>query len=109
MWSKTIFFFLFSLAFLGVENLHGQKKRNVRDIIMSGNEFYFNDQFSKASEFYYNALMLDSTNIYANYYMAECQRQLFDFKEAEKYYRIVVQKPGNDFPLAAYYLPLMQK
>lgn len=94
---------------LGLQTVQAQKRKEVRDIIMSGNEYFFTEQYSKAIEFYYRALSLDSTNVYANYYIAECHRNIFNFQEAEYYYGRVAADPKTDFPLSKFYFPLMQK
>lgn len=99
------------LIFIGLnlQTAQAQKRKDVRDIIMSGNEYYFTEQYSKAIEFYYQALVLDSTNVYANYYLAECHRKIFNFPEAEYYYGLVATEPKTSFPLSKFYYPLMQK
>lgn len=100
----------FSLfSFFIFQEANAQKKKDVRDIIMSGNEYYFKDQFSKAIDFYYKAITIDSLNAYANYHLAECHRMTFNFEEAEKYYYIVASNYKNEYPLAAFYFPQMQK
>ena len=94
---------------LGAHTAQAQKRKEVRDIIMSGNEYFFTEQYSKAIEFYYRALRLDSTNTYARYHIAECHRNIFNFLEAEHYYEWVANDPKSDFPLSKFYYPLMQK
>lgn len=94
---------------LGFQTTQAQKRKEVRDIIMSGNEYFFTEQYSKAIEFYYRALVLDSTNAYANYHIAECHRKIFNFREAEFYYGVVAADSKADFPLSKFYYPLMQK
>lgn len=97
------------VSFFIFQEANAQKKKDVRDIIMSGNEYYFKDQFSKAIDFYYKAISIDSLNAYANYHLAECHRMTFSFGEAEKYYYIVASNYKNEYPLAAFYFPQMQK
>src|SRR5690606_16057594 len=101
--------FSFLLMLLNLNSAMAQKRKDVRDIIMSGNEYYFQDQFSKAIAFYEKAITIDSLNAYANYYLAECHRKTFNFKEAEQYYLIVVENSPREFPLAGFYYPQMQK
>lgn len=100
-------FLIFSL--FDFHEVNAQKKKDVRDIIMSGNEYYYKDQFSKAIEFYYKAISIDSLNAYANYHIAECHRMTFNFALAEKYYNVVTTNHKNEYPLAAFYFPQMQK
>ena len=94
---------------LSLQTAQAQKRKEIRDIIMSGNEYFFTEQYSKAIEFYYRALAIDSTNTYANYHIAECHRKIFNFLEAEYYYGLVAADPKTDFPLSKFYYPLMQK
>lgn len=97
------------IVLMCTHSVQAQKRRDVRDIIMSGNEYYFKDQYSKAMEFYYSAIALDSLNVYANFHIAECHRKIFNFIEAEHYYHVVAAEQKTDFPLAKFYYPLMQK
>src|SRR5690606_30942772 len=108
---KVCLLFTFSgfLMLISLDCAMAQKKKDVRDIIMSGNEYYYQDQYSKAIEFYYKAVSIDSLNSFANFHLAESYRKTFDFKEAEKYYKIVAKNNLKDYPLSGFYYPQMQK
>lgn len=86
-----------------------KKRREIIELIITGNEYYQGEQYHKAASFYGRALEFDSLNTYASYHLGECYRNTFEFNKALQQYEQVVDQDISKYPDALFYYPLMQK
>lgn len=78
--------------------------------VTEADRYFEYEQFYKAAKLYHELLNVDSTYLYAGYQLAESYRMLFDYKTAEKYYKMVYEADTSmNHPLSLYYYALTQK
>jgi len=84
-------------------------QRSTRDLNRQGDIYFDNAQYYVATTYYLQSIEINKDDPHANYHMAECHRNLFEYPQAEAYYKKVSDKFLDRYPLSAYYYPLMQK
>ncbi len=79
----------------------------ISELIKAGNRIFATENYYEASLYYKKALEIDKHHPEAHYQLAECYRNLFDYKNAMYHYQKV--QDTNKYPLATYYLGQMQR
>ncbi|HNW99224.1 MAG TPA: DUF1573 domain-containing protein [Bacteroidales bacterium] len=75
-----------------------------------GDDAFADGDYYSASTYYYSVLSGDTTNIELAYKYAESCRLFNDYRQAEKWYQVVYEsKETEKYPLALFYLALMNK
>lgn len=102
------FILFFSVLFFvaGVVQAQGDKKSY--EVQQADKYFNVND-YVLAVKYYKDALSREPDNVYVMYQMAECYRLYFDYDNAEKWYKSVVDKGDDQYTLAQYFYALMLK
>lgn len=72
-------------------------------------EYYENGYYFKAITLFNKVLQADEQNRAVLLQVGNCYRNLFNYSEAEKYYRQVNEAADGDYPEALFYLALMEK
>lgn len=85
-------------------------QNEVTKLLKYADELQKKGDFVYALDYYNKALEIDSSSIVALWNYAECLRNYKDYKNAEKYYKIIFTKDeGFVYPIGILYLGLMQK
>ncbi|MEM7550587.1 MAG: OmpA family protein [Bacteroidota bacterium] len=100
-------FKLFFFSFLIVSTVFAQ--RSTRDLNKTGDLYFDQLQYYEAVPYYEQSLQINSKDRHALYKLAECHRNLFEYKEAQARYKKVADLYPSNYPLSLYYYPLMQK
>jgi len=74
-----------------------------------GDKYYQNEEHYLAAQEYLKAAKLRSTDPYIDYQLAECYRKNLDYDDAEIWYQKAFNIHAVKFPLAQFWLGLMQK
>ncbi len=72
-------------------------------------EYYENGYYFKAITLFNKVLKEDEQNLNVLLQVGNCYRNLFNYSEAEKYYKQVNKAATGDYPEALFYLALMEK
>ncbi len=78
-------------------------------LIDAGDKNFGQENYHEALPYYEKVLQIDKDHPKATYQLAECYRHLFAYTKAMAYYEKVRQLDQDHYPLAAYYLGLMQR
>ncbi len=97
----VVFLFLATTAF--------SNDSRIAMLIEAGDKSFGQENYYEAMPYYEKVLQIDKDHPKANYQLAECYRHLFVYKKAMAYYEKVVRLDKDTYPLAAYYLGLMQR
>lgn len=82
--------------------LVAQAKKNVT-IIAKADKLYQNAEYYWAAQDYKLASSLDTSNIYLTAQLAECYRNLYDYKNAEPLYQKLLSKDRTKYPIARFW------
>ena len=64
-------------------------------------------EFYSAAQEYKSVVDAQPDNMYCTYRLAECYREYFEYANAEKYYKIVLDKDREEFPLSRFWYAIM--
>jgi outer membrane protein OmpA-like peptidoglycan-associated protein len=106
---RTFFFLVMCLLTLPGAAVWAQSRKLVQAYVAEGDTYWEKALYWEAAQQYTNACLRSPDNLYATYQLAECQRLLFNYPEAEKSYGKVYYAQSKEFPLALFYYSLMQK
>lgn len=93
------------LIFLSFSGWSQTKNKNVA----YADKFFKIKDYYLATEYYEKALAGGEDTDYVHYQLGECDRRFYQYEEAEKHYKSVVDKATGEYPLATYYYALMLK
>ena len=79
-----------------------QSKKNVL-LIAKADKFYQSSEYYWAAQDYKLAASLDTSNIYLTAQLAECYRNLYDYKNAEPLYQKLLSKDRTNYPTARFW------
>ena len=94
-----------SNAAFAQKKISGKAKHSVE----LGDKYFANDEFYSAAQEYKKALEPDSAYPEALYKLAEASRMYFNYSDAEKAYKKVVEIAKQQYPLARFYYGIMLK
>ena len=100
---------LFTLAILLVGLAGHANDSRLRALLEAGQQRLTQQRFYEAEAYFLKVLELDDHHVAAHYYLADCKRHRFRYAEALSLYQAVHTLDTGAFPLADYYVALMQK
>ncbi len=98
MKSTSVTFLLLLIPFF----IFAQAKKNI-GLIAKADKFYQNSEYYMAAYNYQQAATVDTANIYLTSQLAECYRNLFDYKNAELLYQKLTSKYKEKYPIARFW------
>ena len=78
-------------------------------LLKAGQQRLHQQRFFEAEAYFLKALELDDQNAEAHYHLANCKRHRFHYAEALALYQAAQRLDALHFPLAPFYVALMQK
>ncbi|HSY60796.1 MAG TPA: hypothetical protein VK796_02920, partial [Cytophaga sp.] len=87
-------------------SLYAQKKKGAGKIHASqikGDEHFSSYEYYLAAQEYKLVVDVEPTNYYCVFRLAESYREYFDYASAEKYYKIIIAKDLEQYPLARFW------
>ncbi|HVD98472.1 MAG TPA: hypothetical protein VNB90_09740 [Cytophagaceae bacterium] len=96
--SKVSFFLLLLFPALSI----AQSKNNIA-LIAKADKYYQNADYFMAAHEYQKAAVTDTSNIYLTAQLAECYRNLYDYKNAEPLYQKLTVKNKERYPIARFW------
>jgi outer membrane protein OmpA-like peptidoglycan-associated protein len=86
------------------------KSQTIADLMYSGDALYLEGNYYSASQYYYKAFLIDSTRLRTVSKYADCCRLFYNYEEAARMYRYLIQKDDKSkFPEAVFWLGMMYK
>ncbi len=83
--------------------------KKAKEAVSIADKYFDNFEYYLAAQEYYKAVAEDPGYIYAIYHLAESYRLYFNYDNAKKYYRLVLEKNKEAYPLARYWYANMLK
>ncbi len=83
--------------------------KKAKEAASIADKYFDNFEYYLAAQEYYKAVAEDPGYIYAIYHLAESYRLYFNYDNAKKYYRLVLEKNKEAYPLARYWYANMLK
>ena len=83
--------------------------QNTRQLNEAGDVYFDKGSYFQAVEYYQRSLGINNKDKKALYKLGESFRYLFDYKQAQGYYKRVSELYPDNYPLSLYYYPLMLK
>ncbi len=87
----------------------GTSVKKAREAVSVADKYFDNFEYYLAAQEYSRAVSEDPEYIYAIYYLAESYRLFFNYDDAKKYYRLILEKNKEAYPLARYWYANMLK
>lgn len=84
-------------------------KFEISPLAKSGDKYFLREEYYRAAEDYLKAYNQNNKDYYAAYMLAESYKSIFDYPRAEKFYKIVSEKAGQEYPYSSYWYALMMK
>ncbi|MFN0048356.1 MAG: LysM peptidoglycan-binding domain-containing protein [Cytophagales bacterium] len=103
----SFFSLLISIASYGQKITIADEKFN--DHKQSGDKYYQDEEYYLAAQEYLKASKVKPNEAYIDYQLAECYRKNLDYDDAEICYQKAFNLHTTKFPLAQFWLGLMQK
>lgn len=99
-------FFIFSSSIAQRITVADEK---YNDHKQEGDKYYQNEEYYLAAQEYLKAAKIKPNDPYVDYQLAECYRKNLDYDDAEIWYEKAFNVHTSKFPLAQFWLGLMQK
>ena len=98
---------VFFLVVFATMPLHAQKQKkkkvNPHASQIKGDEHFSRYEYYLAAQEYKLVVDEEPDNYYAIFRLAESYREYFEYKPAEKYYKIIIDKAITEYPLARFW------
>ena len=101
---------LLSCMYLFTAPLFAQQKKKPKKIHpaqIKGDHHYSLFEYFSAAQEYQTVMNDEPNNMYCAFHLAECYREFFDYANAEKYYKMVLDKDRVEYPLSRFWYAIM--